>query len=493
MTPQQKIYMKRLEIAESSKEFYSRARNTIKETGMIKPGERILAAVSGGPDSMTMLFVLHSLASELGFEIGVGHVNHCLRGAESDGDEKFVEEITKRLGIPLHKTRVDAEAYRIEHRLSPEEAAREVRFAFLEQAMNDFKYLKIATAHNADDNAELVLMNLIRGTGPDGLEGMRLTCAETKKIRPLLNFYRREIESFIEKNDIPFRIDSTNSDEHFLRNRIRNNLFPHIENRFNGKIKEALNRLSNIVSSENDYMEKEAAKSFAKAAKIKEPGLIRIDPAEILSMHEAVSRRVLRMAVRKLKGDLKRISHTHIDGVLRLAAKDYDGEIHIPGRIRILKERGILYLRQEEHYLRLSRTIDNYDYFIDYLSDLPNEMDIPESAMKIRIRMALDGEADSTSLSGADRIFMEKEAVILPLVIRNARPGDRFMPMGMDGTKTVMRYLMDLKVPELKRKTQPILVSGGEILWVMGIRLSEKLRIRNPECRMIVIEMVCTD
>lgn len=480
--------MVKLEITEATQNLYTKVKNTIIDSGMIGKGDKILAAVSGGPDSMAMLYILNSISSELGFKIGIGHMNHCLRGEESDGDAAFVNEIAIMLGIEIHMGKTDAEAYRIEHRLSPEEAAREVRFSFLFETMKTFGYDKIATAHNSDDNAELVMMNILRGTGPDGLEGMRPVAQDTGVIRPLLRIYRRDIDYLLENSDIPFRIDSSNDDENFLRNRVRKNLFPHIENRFNGKIKEALNRLSDIMAEENDFMDKEAERAFSDTVQIESPTLIRLNTPTLVSRHRAISRRVLRMAIKSLKGDLRRISQTHIDAILGLTDKDYDCELHIPGRLRVLKEKGIIYLKQEDHFLRYSAAIEDYRYFIDYLSELPVELFIPEAGIKIRVRNAEDGEAENEKLSGADRVFMEKESIALPIIIRNARLGDRFSPMGLNGTKTVMRFLMDLKIPELQRKKHPVMEYGGEILWVVGKRLSEKLKIKNSGSKMIVIE-----
>lgn len=466
---------------------------TIKRCGLINPSDKILAAVSGGPDSMAMLVILHSLSRELGFEIGVAHVNHCLRGSESDGDAAFVEEFVKELGLEFHVVKVDANAHRLEHSLSPEEAARDVRFAFLYEIMNNFGYTKIATAHHSGDNSELVLMNLIKGTGPDGLEGMRPFSSEKKIVRPLIHASRKDIELFIENTNTPFRIDSTNEDESLLRNGIRKRLIPHIENRFNGRIRDALNRLSDIMAVENDYMEKEVERHFPDVFILEGNDQISLRPEILKSLHEAISKRIIRKAINHIKGDLKSISQNHIEGILGLASKDYDCELHIPGRIRAMRSDETIILKKESLSLRTPKTTTAYKYLIKDFENLPFKLEIPQASLILRFREAQKGEIIPSAFPGADKIIFEKDAVQLPIIIRNTRQGDNFYPMGMNGSKTVLRYLMDLKIPESQRKLQPVMESGEEILWIIGKRLSEKLRLRPSGSNYVVAEIIHPD
>lgn len=469
------------------------AEQTIKKLGLINSSDKILAAVSGGPDSMAMLVVLHDLSTEMGFKIGVAHVNHSLRGAESDGDAAFVEEYVKELGLEFHITKVDVNAYRLKHGLSPEEAARDVRFSFLNEVMKNFEYTKIATAHHSGDNAELVLMNLIRGTGPDGLEGMRPYSPEKKIVRPFIHASRSDISLFIENTYTPFRIDSSNNDESLLRNSIRKRLIPHIENKFNGRIRDALNRLSDIIAVENDYMNNITNNHFHDVIIINGEDEISLRSNNLKSLHEAISRRIIRKAIDHIKGNLKRISQSHIEGILGLASKDYDCEMHMPGRIRALRNGDVIILRKEKESLRTPLPIPAYRYLVEDLENLPLEIDIPQAGLWIRFREAKKEEINQLERSGADRIIFEKAAISLPIVIRNTKPGDIFYPMGMKGSKTVLRFLMDMKIPESQRKIQAIMESGDTVLWILGKRISEKLRLKDSGSNYIIAEIFYPD
>jgi tRNA(Ile)-lysidine synthase len=476
---------------EGSYLLYEKTERTIDENNLIKPSDSVLVAVSGGPDSMALMHILYFLSQKTGFRLGAAHVNHCLRGEESDQDAIFTENAAKRLGIEFHAIKTDAEAYRIENRLSPEEAARKVRFNFLYGVMDKYGYSRLATAHHSDDNAELVLMNIIRGTGPDGLEGMKMNSPENRIIRPFLRTTRDEIDFFLENSDIPFRMDSSNENEELLRNRVRKSLIPHIENRFNGRIREALNRLSDIMAIENEYMTEEADRFFNDVVDMPDnsPATVKID--RIINLHEAVSRRIIRKTILLIKGDLKRISQNHIDEILSLSKRDYDCELHIPGQIRVVKEKDRIILRRETASLRTLKPEADYEYMIDDFSELPFEIPVEEAGIRIRFRKPGENETDISRCSGADKILLDMDSTNLPLIIRNTRNGDRFTPIGMNGSKKVLRFMMDIKIPEPLRKVFPVMESGGEILWSPGKRLSEKLRLRHEKGNYMIAEIVC--
>lgn len=477
-------------IYEAAGLLYEKTERTITENSLVMPSDNILAAVSGGPDSMAMLHILFFLSKKKGFRLGVAHVNHCLRGEESDQDAVFTENAVKRLGLEFHITKTDAEAFRVENRLSPEEAARNVRFGFLYATMEKYGYTKIATAHHSDDNAELVLMNIIRGTGPDGIEGMRMSSHDSRIIRPLINASRDEIDFFIENSDIPFRMDSSNEDENLVRNRVRRSLIPHIENRFNGRIREALNRLSDIIAIENDYMEKETDRYFIETVKTDGAGLAYVGMDRIRELHGAVSRRILRKAINMVKGNLKGITQNHIDEILSLSMRNHDCELHIPGQIRAIREQDVIILRKETSSLRNLKVEADYEYVVDDFSGLPFDIPVEEAGIRIRFRNAGESETDVSMFSGADKILLDMNSVSLPLIIRNARNGDRFSPIGMNGSKTVLRFMMDIKIPESLRKIYPVLESDGEIIWIPGKRLSEKLRPRHEKSGGLIVEIV---
>ncbi len=463
---------------------------TIREYDLIVPGDKILAAVSGGADSMAMLYLLVLFAPALGCELGVAHVNHCLRGDESDADAGFVENCTISLGLPYYTVKTDVNAYRFKNHLSVEEAAREVRYDFLYRTMNGYGYSKIAVAHHSGDNAELVLMNIIRGSGLDGITGMPPNSEYTRIIRPMIKSDRQEIMAFMDRTGAEYRTDSSNNDESYLRNSIRKSLLPHLETRYNPKIRESINRLADIVASENDFIEKTAADFFNKSLEVIDKNFIGFESFLLRTSHIAISRRITRKALYYLKGNLKRITRFHIDKIIMMSESQKDAEIHLPDRIRVKKEGEKILFKLEAESLRTEQQNPVYSYQIDNLSGLPLTLEIPEAGISIRFRKMLDNEAGQFVTYSGKKIFINPERIKFPLVVRNAEKGDIFRPFGLDGSQKISRFFMNNKITVSQRKTWPVLESYGEILWIAGMRASEILRMSDGTGCYLVAEVL---
>ncbi|MBW2620551.1 MAG: tRNA lysidine(34) synthetase TilS, partial [Deltaproteobacteria bacterium] len=237
---------------------------TITTYGMLKPGDSVLIGVSGGPDSVALFHVLLTLASRFSLRIGVAHLDHCLRQNDSDKDAEFVASLAARFDIPCYIHKANVRKYQLENKLSLEEAARRVRHTFLNRVAEKNSFNKIALGHHFDDNAELVLMNLFRGSGPLGISGIP-PVRDGKIIRPLIRSNRSEIIAFLDKNGIKYISDSSNRDTRFLRNRIRHDLIPLLKTSYNPKITQNLNRLASIVRSEEEWIEDVIHPLFKKA------------------------------------------------------------------------------------------------------------------------------------------------------------------------------------------------------------------------------------
>ncbi len=283
---------------------------------MLREGDRVIAAVSGGPDSVCLLHCLVELAPEYGIELLAAHFNHKLRGEDSDKDEQFVEGLCKRLNVPLSRAGEDMAAVSRREKGSLEELCRKSRYGFLEGLAREKGFGKIALGHNLDDQAETVLMNVIRGTGIDGLKG--IDPVRDCFIRPLICIERKEILDFLSARGIPWRTDHSNSENSFRRNSIRNSLIPFIRENYNPSIVDTLGRLANIARSENEFLDSLSEKAVSSWELLPGGGM-KIPTGEFLGRHPALQKRIIKSALEGLSPVKGGISHEHISAVLKAA------------------------------------------------------------------------------------------------------------------------------------------------------------------------------
>ena len=336
------------------KHFLKKADDTARKEGMFSKGDRVLVGVSGGPDSIALLLFLLEIKGQYSLDIGIAHLNHMLRGDEADRDEGFVNKLASSRNITCYIEKKDVAAYAKENKLSIEDSARQVRYSFLQDTLKEHKYTKIALGHNNDDNAELILMNILRGSGPKGLAGIP-PVRESIIVRPLIKIPKQEIISFLDSIGQEYMIDSSNNENIYLRNSIRNSLIPLIEKKYNPKIKESLIRLSHIIKDEDDWMEKETELIFDKAIKNSMPrsDCIEFSRDILEKCHPALRKRLLRKAIIMVNGNLKKISLRHINDAVKLFLADTSGEsIDLPSQIRVFKEQESLFIKKESIPLR---------------------------------------------------------------------------------------------------------------------------------------------
>ena len=330
----------------------ARVYDTVQAHGMLLPGDVVLAGVSGGPDSVALLGILKDLTQQLSLNIGVAHLNHCLRGKESDRDEAFVRDLAAFHGLPLHVQQTDVATCARESRKSIEEAARDVRYAFYRKIATHHGYNRVALGHNSDDNAEQVLMNLLRGSGPRGLMGIP-PMRDNWIIRPLIRVSRQEILAFLAHGCQPFVLDSSNEDTRYFRNRIRHELLPSLIKDYNPEIKSALNRLSIVVASEEAWMEGETRETLSHHLERLNNREVRFQRDFFATLPVALARRVIRGAIKEVKGNLRRITFDHIDDILALMAGNTGHKnLDLPQGIRITLTKRWLYVTRSIKPLR---------------------------------------------------------------------------------------------------------------------------------------------
>ncbi|MFH1154114.1 MAG: tRNA lysidine(34) synthetase TilS [Pseudomonadota bacterium] len=329
------------------------ALGAVFDHGMLREGDEVLVGVSGGPDSVALLHFLIDIQERFHLKLGVAHVNHCLRKAESDRDAGFVSELAAREGLPLHMHTVDVAQAAARDHLSLEEAARETRYAFFRKILDSQGYGKVALGHTLDDNAELVLMNLLRGSGLRGLGGIPPE-RDGWIVRPLIRVSRETILNYLNTKGQAHIVDSSNADTDFLRNRVRNHLIPLLAAEYNPGIIQVLDRVSRIIREENDWMEAEMDLKFSAALVKRGDAEVQLDRDVVLDYGEVVARRVIRKAIQAVKGDLRRISYRHVADALTLAGSSEPGKsIDLPDGIRISRLRDSLSFRQESIPLRV--------------------------------------------------------------------------------------------------------------------------------------------
>jgi len=438
---------------------------------MFQPGDAVLAAVSGGPDSVALLRILLELAPSRFARLAVAHMNHGLRGADSDADADFVRGLAAAHGLPCHVARTDEASIRARYSGSLEEAAREARYAFLRGIAEEEGCDKIATGHQGDDNAEWVLMALIRGSGPRGLSGIP-PVREGRFVRPLLGLSRRDITDYLEAIHQPFRTDVTNADPRFLRNRIRRELMPLLHT-YNPRMAENLNRLAGLTRDEEDWLGSLATASFEACLIQPGHGRVSLSLSALARLHPAEARRVIREAIARVKGDLRRIGQSHVDGVMRMIRSDsLRQDRHLPDGVRVIATGERLEIGCGPD----SESAVPIPVFEKVVTG-PGIYDISEIGAQVRFTLLPESAAPEPAEYGQDRAFFDMDRIQFPLVMRNFRPGDRFIPLGMAGSQKVKAFFIDHKVPREARRRCPMVLCGDRIIWLAGLRIDDRVKI----------------
>lgn len=452
-------------------------RRTIESRGMISPGDTVLCACSGGPDSMALFHLLVELKADLRFELAAAHFHHGLR-PEADEDETFVRAEVSRCGVRLIAEKGDVAAFASANKMGLEEAGRRLRYEFLRRAAAKAGASKIATGHNMNDQAETVLMRIIRGTGLTGLAGIPPVSEYEDRtiIRPLIEISREEIVAYLRERGLPFRTDRSNLDRRFLRNRVRHELLPEIESRFGGRSTEHLARLAGLVWEEEqvlaDFIRSTAGMLITGAGR--EAGL----NAGLLDLlPRPAARRIAREFLREVKGDLGGFSMTDVDRLVGLAE---GREAPAAGGFIFRREKGRIALkpkRQASPGFELSW-------------DGRNELRLEAAGAVFRARVMKNPGLERLDFDDRQRAFFDLDAVGLPLAVRNRLPGDRYKPLGSSGRKKVKEMLRARGVPAGDRSDIPVFLSGTDIIWIPGLPTAENFRVRKNSARVLLIEML---
>jgi len=440
--------------------------------------------VSGGPDSVALLHILKALSNKYRLRLAVAHVNHRLRGTDSDGDAAFVASLAEQMAVPCYQHDADVDGYRRRHRLSLETAARQVRYGFFLGIAREKGFDRIATGHHSDDNAELMLMDVFRGSGAKGLSG--IPPIRDGIIRPLISVSREEIDRYLISKGITARVDKSNSDVRHLRNRIRHELLPVLKSSYSPGISKTLNRLAEIMGAEERWIETLVDPVFDRiATRSDDPNRLFLSVPGLKGQHRALRRRLVRKGIASVKRNLRRITFTHVDLVLGLLDRGSAyRSLDLPDRIRVTRTDEFLVFSQESQPLRLTKGIreaqeSRRSLSYAYCLSEAGKLYITEINRYISFRLLQVSDLPDPFPPGQWTAFFDMETVGFPLTVRSILPGDRFTPLGMAGRQKVSRFMANRKIPKPDRGRYPLVVDrSGRIVWVAGQRIHEECRIR---------------
>ncbi len=470
----------------------------IQEHHLVPSHSHLLVAVSGGPDSVCLLHILVKLRDELEIRLHVAHLNHQLRGAESEADAQYVSNLARRLGIPATIEQRDVKGYQRHKRISLEEAAREVRYTFLAQVAKAIGASQVAVGHTRDDHIETVLMHLVRGTGTRGLRGLQPRAEWQSSgnsltiIRPLLQVSREETASYCHDHELMPRIDASNLSLSPLRNRIRHQLLPLLKS-YNPQVTEALLRTAEIASDDLAVIDKEGIQLWDEIAQRQEKTII-LDKARLLELPSALKRHLLRMSIEKLLGNVMDIEMRHIEEIMGSLTKPAGKRLSLPGGLIFSVEYDRYLIGKDPAALSPFPTIEGEPRL-----KLPGKTTLPGWRVEatIIVPSAVKGKPEGVlapleTMTPLDKgkgtkgiglinndftAYFDLDKTGDKLVVRSRRPGDRFQPLGMSQPKKLNEFMIDAKIPQAWRRRIPLVCSPRHIIWVVGWRIDDRVKV----------------
>ena len=519
-------------------ELESKVLDFIQRCSLIPRKELVVVGVSGGADSVCLLHVLAEWRRRLGIRLHVAHLNHQIRGTESQADAEYVASLADSLGVPVTIESQDVAAYRIERKCSIEEAAREVRHAFFAKVAKKVGAHRIAIGHTRDDQVETILMHILRGTGITGLSGLspcsplaynsqrmstpaaspslpvssrslRAKRSNLLVIRPLLDITREETASYCQKHQLDPRIDSSNLSPSFLRNRLRLHLLPLLR-QYNPNIDQALLRLADIAKEDNAFMEQQASGLWDQVAR-QENDAICLDKKQMAALPIALQRQLLRTAVTRLAGDVRDIEATHIEAARSLLNKQPSKSISLP--------HGLICQGGYDE-LAITRYHSTSAIPLSRIASKAGDSQLPpcpfpqlpdEFHLKVPGKTAFSGWNVLASIVREQVAFLSSRGAMstdertcqsnlvahfdlqktgMNLCVRRRRPGDRFQPLGMNMAKKLHEFMVDAKIPRSWRGRIPIVCSPQQIIWVAGWRIDDRVKLTEASQEILRLEFI---
>ena len=444
---------------------FEKVLSTINKHELIQKGDKIVVGLSGGPDSVCLLHILSRLKEELDLEIYAAHLNHQIRGIEAQKDAFYISKLCEEMGITFFIKSINVPEYCEKNGVSIEEGARKLRYEMFYEIKNNTRANKIAIGHNLNDQAETILMRMMRGTGLQGLKGIEYI-RDGVIIRPILDIERNDIEEYCKQNKLNPRIDKTNLESIYTRNKIRLELIPYMKDNFNSNIIESIVRMGNSLRSDNDYIESEALIKFNEVSKINSDS-VELNLKPYVNIHNSMKVRILRNAIKHILGDTNFIDQRHIDDIIELEDESkIDKVINLPRGIYVYRKKNSIILTNKEIVIEE----------IEFCYNIPSNgfIKVKEIGTIIETQVV---SIDKYKRSKSDKSckWFDFNKIKGGIVVRNRRSGDKIKLSG--GSKKIKDLFIDIKIPKEDRCKVPVIADDQGILSVGNFRNSENYKI----------------
>ncbi len=482
---------------------HRRLLTAIRSSGFFQPGDCAGVAVSGGGDSVALLFLLDELKQQLGLRLAVLHFNHLLRGQESDADEQFTAGLARQLALPFYRQSQDAAAVARGASRNLEETARELRYAFFQRMVAQGLVTRVATAHTLDDQAETVLGRILRGTGLTGLAAVREVRGVV--VRPLLTFRRQELRQWLASRGLAWREDATNHDPRRLRSRLRHSLLPLLAREYSPSIPRRLAGLAILAQEDECFWQSLLDDCFRRYAHSTTGNSIQLEASDLLSPLDAIAGPFSRnppLAQRSLAGRLVvrivqalapggRLGAKHIHRVLELAASGVSGDrLHLPQGVLVRREFGAVIFSLKQPGTPKNKETAELRTAYEYTVELPQQGSASVIIEELGMRYSLNlidwplqrGDTIESPMEALDAGLLQA-----PLVMRSWRPGDAYRPLGRRAVRKLKRMFLAARIPQAQRASWPVLTSQGKLAWVKGMPAAVEFAASPSTTRGLVI------
>ena len=482
-------------------------KQTIIESQLLAPGELVLVGVSGGPDSLCLLHVLRQLADELSIRLHAAHLHHGIRGQDADEEAAFVADTCQKWQIDCTVERADVPAVALQRGIALEEAARQVRYTFLGRLARSLGSRSVAVPHNADDQVETILMHLLRGSGLAGLRGMRPCVwldemrlgtgdgpttpppeSRIRLLRPLLAVPRADIESYCATHNLQPRVDRSNLDITYFRNRLRHELLPLLQS-YNPNIREGLLRTAEVMTGDYELLRDLLERTWPQVVREESEALIALDIKGFRALPVGLQRSLLREAIHRLRFSLRNIGWVHVnDAVAVMLRGNVGSQATLPGGL-------MLTLGYERAWIAPARqTLPLPDWpGVEQPVPLPQEgtITLADGRWQVSLRITPSDALDDHWQSNRDHLsaYLDADKLLPPLLLRPQRPHDWFMPLGLGHRKSVREFMIGCKVPRPLRPSVPLLTNGEHIAWVVGWRIDARFAVEPTTSRIVAIRV----